>query len=321
MSNQINHNIVGIDVAKDKLDIYILGKYKHKPMQVINKPKHIKRLVRELLKLGDIKMVALESTGGYELALVKELAHHNISYHVAHPNRVHYFARSKGFFAKTDKIDAHILAQYAEQSEITPDTYDESKALLQELSSRKRQIKEIISGEKNRLSHPFLSPKLKRSIRRTLKSLELELGLIDKEINDEIKASAEKQQKMTLLKTFKGVGNEIAKTLVIELPELGHLNRASIASLVGLAPKNRDSGKKIGKRFIHGGRSHIRQHMYMAALVAMRHNPVMKKTYEELIAKGKACKVALIAVARKILITLNSMLQHNRAWICEGQFV
>lgn len=313
MENQINPLIIGVDVSKDKIDVRILPL--KKSYQVENTIAEIRKFLRELKEENAIELVVFESTGGYEQGLRQALKEEEIAAHAVHPNRAYHFAKSRGFFAKTDKIDAQILAAYGSQEGVKANgVFDEQATELRQLSSRKRQLKAQSAAEKNRLSQPYLSKAVRSSIQRTIKWLEKERERVEKEIAEQINQNEGMQKRIVQLRSFKGVGKEIAQTLAIDLPELGQVKRTEIACLVGVAPRNRDSGKKTGKRYIQGGRSHIRQLCYMAALVAMRHNPPMKVLYDRLISKGKPAKVALIAVARKILVILNAMLRQEAVW-------
>jgi len=254
-----------------------------------------------------------ESTGGYEKTWQAYLLKYDLPYHKAHPNKVYHFGQSKGYFAKADHIDAHMLARYGQQEEIVADQESsEDQIKIRELSARKTQIKELIAREKHKLNLVYLDKSIKRSIKRTMKLLERELELIEKaleKVND--KTLCERRE---LLQTVKGIGKEISTLFVTDLPELGQLSREKISSLVGVAPQTKDSGKKQGYRSTSRGRFYVRKGLYMAALVAARHNPRMKAIYEKLLAKGKKKKVALVAVMRKMLIMMNAMVKNNTHW-------
>lgn len=246
MSNKTLKQVIGIDVSKDNLEVFKNDFNKTKTYQ--NTSNSIKSFIKYIKKDSVDYLVVMESTGGYEKLACKLLSEADIKVHIAHPNKVHYFAKQKGFFAKTDSIDAKILKQYGEQDEITANKkYDKNDELKKELSSRRAQVVELITNEKFRLKSN-LSSVIKKSINRTIKTLEKELKLIDGEISKFIEQNPEENNKYELLKTFKGVGKVVAGTLVCLMPELGNLSRAEIASLVGVAPKNNDSGTKRGKR-------------------------------------------------------------------------
>lgn len=304
--------IIGIDVAKDKLDICILPKKKH--VVIANQRKAINGFIRNIKKKNEIGLVVMEHTGGYEQLAHQLLVEANCDVHVAHPTRVHAFGQQKGYFAKTDHIDAHMLGEFGQQENPEPSPLkSKSEKTLKELSCRRGQLVELLITERCRLK-PHLSKEIQRSIKRTIKQLEREIGLVDKDIEKYIDASEAMQETARRLQTFKGVGPTVARGFICTVPELGLLSRAQIACLVGVAPRNKDSGKKKGVRRISGGRSHIRKLLYMSALVAIRFNDRMKKFYERLKAKGKHSKVAIVAVMRKILIVLNSMIKNGKDW-------
>ena len=293
--------IVGIDVSKDKLDIYLSSSHQH--FLVKNTQRAITDFIKNKLPLYGIPdLVVFEATGGYEKSLQACLLRLKTPYHKAHPNRVKNFGRAKGYFAKTDKIDARLLACYGKQEEVVADEMQcEEQIKIHEISARKDQVKDAIRKEKNKLSQPYLDKFIARSIKRIIKLLERELALIEAELEQRVDEDQALREKRHLL-------------LVTQLPELGQVSREAISSLVGLAPQTNDSGKKKGYRSIRYGRSQVRQGLYMGALVAMRFNPKMKAIYTKLIAKGKKKKVALVAVMRKMLIMMNAMLRDKTAW-------
>jgi len=259
-------------------------------------------------------MVVMEHTGGYEKLAHAAFEKAGFPVHVGNPTRIYHFAKQKGYFAKTDHIDAHICAQYGfeKKVEATPLANKEDTE-LKDLAARRNQLVGHLTAEKCRLT-PHLSQVAKRSIRRQIKLLEQEIALIDKAINERIKKCEQKTKKSKCLQTFKGVGQVTANILISELPELGQLSRAQIACLCGLAPKNKDSGTKRGRRVVSGGRFYVRKALYMAALSSICFNQAMKQYYNHLKAKGKLSKVALTAVMRKIIITLNAMLRDGKNW-------
>ena len=309
--------IIGIDVAKDKLDICILPQ--NECYQVKNNRTNIAALFKKLQnKNEDIELVLFEATGGYEKPLFQYLIHQKLPLHRVHPIRAKRFAQSKGIFAKTDKIDALVLAKYGQQSEIQADDYlSENQLQIQELSARKTQIKEIIIAEKVRLSMPYLNKYIARSIKRVIKQLDAELTILTRALDKLISTDQQLQHKRELLSTVKGIGAEISSTLVADLPELGRLGRGEISSLAGLAPECKQSGKTEGYRRITRGRATVRKALYMGALVAIRHNPRMNEIYTRLIGNGKKKKVALVAVMRKMLIMMNAMVKNDKAWQSE----
>ena len=312
MNDKHTQSIIGIDVSKHKLDLYDVVQRQHQT--VPNEARAIKQLHKTLKQRSDKVLCVMEYTGGYEKQAHRLLSEAGLAVHVAHPNRVHYFAKQKGYFGKTDSIDAKILAEFGAQEQPKPTPLPSlSEQALKELSQRHSQVVTLITAEKCRLRDELCTP-IQRSIRRMIKHLETEKILLAQQIDKHIQASPELQQKVDRLTTFKGVGPTISRALVALLPELGQISRSAIASLVGVAPKNHDSGLKKGRRHIAGGRFHIRQLLYMAALVAIRHNAKLKLYYEHLRILGKPAKVAIVAVMRKIIITLNAMLRDNKPW-------
>lgn len=306
---------IGIDVSKETLDIWILPDNKH--IKIKNNTRSIGQWIKTLCQKRIISRVTLEPTGGYEKLIVIALLKASVPVQLTHPSQVYYFNKSQGCDLKTDKNDARQLALYGENHPEKPtlkESYIEAEK-LKELSARRRQLKGLIHAEECRLKNTFLNGELKRSSKRLLKSLEKELSRLDEIIEQEIEADSAKQEAMKCLQSFKGVGRVTAQTLVLDLPELGHLSRSQIAKLVGLAPINQDSGKKQGKRCIKAGRDYVRRVLYMAAVVAVRHNEQMKQFYDRLKANGKASKVALVAVMRKMICILNAMLRDKATWL------
>lgn len=311
MTNQLRITI-GVDVSKSKLDFMLLpGKIHH---VIANNKSAITKLIRQLSASYTISMVALESTGGYEKRLAAALADANIAVHIAHPNRVYHYAKGKGIFGKTDKVDAGILALYAAEPDIEATiALSKEEEDLQALSSRGGQIQEMMTAEKNRLSSNFNALTAK-SVGRLIKQLERELMLVRKTIGDIVNANGLLTKKCELLETTKGIARKTSTVLIAELPELGTLSKNQIGALVGLAPRNCDSGTKKGKRQIRGGRSSVRLALYLSALSASRWNKSLSIFYKKLRAEGKKPKVALIAVARKMLVMLNAMVRNNTPW-------
>lgn len=312
LSNNNPRTIVGIDVSKDKLDIHVL--FQNKTFMIDNHPKAIAGLIKRLKHEYPIPFVVMENTGGLEKTAHSLCTKHGIDVHIAHSNRVYHFAKQKGYFAKTDKKDAETIAEYAhqEQVEATP-SYNEEETALRELSNRRAQIVDDLHDEKCRLTRP-LSSSVKRSINRKVKFLEQEKKQIEKEMHTLIHNCPEKKETMKRLQTFNGIGPAISQGLVALLPELGQMSRSQIAAILGVAPKNNDSGKKQGRRRIVGGRFNARRLLYMGALVSIRHNETLKLLYNRLIEKGKPAKVAIVAVMRKIIITLNAMIRDKKDW-------
>jgi transposase len=311
MENLHKENRIGVDVSKDKLDTYHLlsGKYEN----IENNVKSLTHWAKQV-KINGVTMVTMEKTGGYEerarLCLVAE----GVPVHIAHPMKVHYFAKQKGVFAKTDRIDAKVIAEFSVQEEVTVSPVPSAtELLLKQFVARRSQLVSQITTEKCRIK-PHLDKQIKHSLSRQIKGLEKEVAHIEEKMQQLIDLDTKKKAQQQRLETFQGVGSKISTALVSGLPELGTLNREEIAALVGVAPRNKDSGRKTGKRMVAGGRFEIRKLLYMAALVSIRHNKTMRLFYEKLKAKGKPSKVALVAVMRKIIITLNSMLKYETNW-------
>ncbi len=301
---------VGIDISQEYLDVAVSGK------------EGVQRLVNDEIslavfagKLRELRpdLVVLEASGGFERQPARTLIDAGVSVAVVNPRQVREFARSQGRLAKTDAIDARILARFAEVSKPTPAKLSsEAEEQLRALELRRRQLVGMVVAERNRLS---ASPRTAGRIEEHLRWLEEEIKQVEKEMQDLVESDPGLQAKSAILTSVPGVGPILAVTLLSGLPELGLLNRKEIAALVGVAPLNWDSGKLRGRRAIWGGRAHIRSTLYMAALVATRCNPVIRALYQRLCAAGKPKKVALVAVMRKLLITLNSMIKTQSTWL------
>lgn len=273
-------------------------------------------LVARLKAVGP-SLVVLEATGGYEAAALAALLAAGVPAAVVNPRRVRQFASGIGQHAKTDPIDAAVIAHFAQATEpevrVLP---DEATRLLADLVSRRRQIVEMIGAESQRETRA-VDKRLKNSIARLKKALEKELVEIDGEIDDNTRGREEWREKEELLRSVPGVGRVIARTLLCELPELGRVDGKKIASLVGLAPWTRKSGKWQGKSMIGGGRASTRAVLFMGAMVAKKHNPLLKAFFDRLVARGKPKLLALIAVARKLVTMLNAMVRDNKKWTQE----
>lgn len=301
---------IGIDVSKLMLDVWILPNNKH--MQFKNDITGIKKLAEKLHTVG-ARLVVMEATGGYEKLAAQSLKTAGFSTAVVNPRRTRAFAEASGTMAKTDKIDARFIALFGEKMEPTPNVNcDKKQEILAENSARRRQLVDMITMEKNRLDKASSSQK--KSIKRVLKILEAELEKINGAQEKLIEADEEMSQKNNVLKSIKGVGPIVSAGILSALPELGKLSGKEITALAGLAPYNRDSGTMRGKRMIGGGRAAVRCTLYMATLVAVRHNATLKNFYERLCAAGKLKKVALIACMRKLLVTMNAMIKNNELW-------
>ncbi len=301
----------GIDIGRDNLDVHVLPE--GSAFRGKNSAKGIDDLVSRLQRLAPF-VIVIEPTGGLESCLAAELGVAKLPVAVVNPFQVRNFARGIGQLAKTDPIDAYVLAKFAETNRPEPRPLaSEDERLLKGLVGRRRQLVDLRAPEKNRLSRVRFEP-VRQSIEGVIKSLSEQIGIIDREIDDLIENSPIWREKEDRLKTFTGVGSVTARTLVAFLPELGHVTRGQIASLVGVAPRNKDSGRMKGKRMISGGRAHVRKILYMAALSAKEHNSIIKPFYDRLVKAGKPAKVAITACIRKIVVILNAMVKSGRSF-------
>lgn len=302
---------IGIDVAKGHLDLAA----DHAPTvsRFDNSPSGHEKLL-EHLGDADVKRVVLEATGGYERPLVAALLVADLPVVVANPRQVRDFARATGKLAKTDAIDARVLARFA--AVIKPalrELPDKASLGLQEKLARRHQLVQMRTAEGNRLKQAFSSG-VADSIRSMLDAIERQLKEVDDQLDRAIRQTPAWQAKVDLLKGVPGVGDQTARHLVASLPELGRCSRQQIAALVGVAPLNRDSGTMRGRRTTLGGRTSVRRALYMATLVATRHNPVIRRYYQRLVAAGKKKMVALVASMRKLLVILNAMVRDQKEW-------
>ena len=302
--------VIGIDVGKEQLDVNLYGQKRVKEWR--NGPKERARL-SEWVVTQSPKIVVVEASGGYESGLVSDLIERDVPVAVVNPTRVRSFARAAGILAKTDKIDARVIARFGATMEVQPTAKrDAARQQLNQWVTRRRQLIDIQIGEKNRLD---TAPQaLVDDIRRHIHWIQQEIEILEQRINQAIAENAEWQETARRLNTVPSVGPVTISTLIAELPELGQLNRQKIAALVGLAPFNHDSGKFKGKRRIFGGRGGIRKVLYMATLSAIRHNPIIKSFYRRLLDNGKLKKVALTACMRKLLVILNTMIKSKQDW-------
>ena len=301
---------VGIDVAQAHLDLacHPGGAAQRQP----NDETGISALVSYLHPLQP-QLIVVEATGGLERPLVAALAAAALPVVVVNPRQVRDFARATGQLAKTDALDAAVLARFAEavKPALRP-LPDEQQQALQALVVRRRQLVQMLVSEKNHLVNAAAA--VRAGVRAHISHLEGLLGELDRDLDQLIRDSPLWQAKTDLLQGVKGVGPVLRRVLVAELPELGRLSRQQIAKLVGVAPLNRDSGQQRGRRGCWGGRAPVRTTLYMATLVATRWNPVIKAFYQRLLVKGKPKKVALTACMRKLLTILNAMVKHNTPW-------
>ena len=302
---------VGVDVSKALLDVKVLPS--NETQQFSNDDAGIKKLIKFLKKI-DPALIVFESTGGLEMPAVSSLTENHLPVVIINPRQVRDFAKATGRLAKTDLIDADTIARFARdiRPEVRP-LKDEYTQLLSALNTRRSQIVDMLVAEKNRL---HTAPKSSiKSIQEHIQWLERSLKDINKDIDKTIKKSPMWRENDKILQSFSGVGPVVSASLLCDLPELGTLNRKKIATLVGVAPLNCDSGRFRGRRRIKGGRANVRRKLYMAAVASIRHNPMMKDFYDRLIDAGKPPKLVLTACMRKILTILNAMMKNRAYWI------
>jgi len=307
---EANNYFIGIDISKAQLDMVIrpTGKHSTHPNNQVG----IIEIVTQLKALQP-KLIVMEATGGFEVHLASALATASLPVVVANPRQIRDFAKATGRLAKTDALDAGVLAQFGEvvQPTVRPLADVETRE-LDGLVTRRRQLSEMITAEKNRFG--TASPTIQKQVQKHITWLERQMKQIDSDLSSKIRTSPLWREKDDLLQSVPGVGRVLSMTLLAALPELGKLDRKKIAGLVGVAPLNRDSGTMRGKRSVFGGRASVRSTLYMGALVGTRFNPVLKAFYERLCATGKTKKVAITACMRKLLTILNSMLKHKTSW-------
>lgn len=301
---------VGVDISKDSLDVAVFDS--NQRWCFGNSPIGIKRAIRMFQTIEPV-IVVFEATGGMEISLWAALSEASIDAVPINPRQIRDFARAKGRLAKTDAIDAQVIAHYGQAMQPRPRPFPDTQE-LKEVMARRSQLVEMISAEKNRLK-AARKGSIKQDIKAHIEWLENRLDEVNKELRKGIEASPIWREKDQLLRSTPGVGPILSATLLSQLPELGTLNRHKIAALVGVAPLNRDSGLMRGKRSVWGGRGRVRGALYMASLVATRCNPVIRDFYQRLCSEGKPKKVALIACMRKLLSILNSMVKHHTPWI------
>ena len=302
---------VGIDVSKNNFDVFIHEMSCHKQFQM--EKADVKKAIR-WFKKQQPNLLVLEATGGYEHFLVAELVSAKLPVAVINPKMIRDFAKSVGQLAKTDKMDAAIIARYAAVIEpnISP-IVSKQQQKLKSLVARRRQLVQMRVIEKNHKEQAHFT-EIKKSIQLILQALEHEIESIEKAIMDNIHADAELREKLAILKSVPGIGNITAAVLIADLPELGSFNRAEVAKMVGVAPINRDSGRYRGKRMTGPGRRHVRKALYMAMLSVIRHNKQLRPFYERLTGTGKLKMVALVATMRKLLVILNTMIKNKEHW-------
>jgi transposase len=301
----------GIDISKDKLDVHVIPD--GVSFSVSRDEAGLDELAARLTPLAP-ELVVMEATGGFETMVAASLMARGLATVVANPTQIRHFAGALGKRAKTDPIDAAVIAAFAEA--IKPRATglpDAETAVLSELMARRRQLTEMLKAERQRAMRAA-SKRARQSIRRVIETLEAELKCLDEDIDTWVRASPIWQVRADLLRSVPGIGPTTAYTLLAELPELGRLSRREIASLAGLAPWTRQSGRWRGKSMIGGGRTPVRTALYIAGLVASRHNPALKLFRDRLVQAGKPKIVAIIAVARKLLTILNAILRDQKQW-------
>jgi transposase len=302
---------IGIDISKTQLDLAVHGA--GAPWPVAYDPAGLKQVVTQLRTLAPT-LIVVEATGGLETRLVSALAAASLPVAIVNPRQVRAFAHAAGILAKTDRLDAQVLAHFAATMQPTP--RPQPDAATQQLSAvvaRRQQVVDMLTAEKNRLPQQ-LEPALRKRLRAHITWLTKELERTEQELTQLIQQSPAWRVQDELMQSAKGVGPILSQTLLAEVPELGQLNRKQMAALIGVAPFNRESGGYQGKRRIWGGRARVRAVLYMGALVATRYNPVIKAFYERLLAAGKEKKVALTACMRKLLTILNAMIKQQTKW-------
>lgn len=301
---------VGIDVAKAELEIALRPSGER--WSVSNTPQGQRQLAQRLRRCS-VERIVLEASGGYEKPVLAVLGAAGLPVIAVNARQVRDFAKALGILAKTDRLDAQVLAHFAEaiRPSLRPLPSAQAEA-LQGLLVRRRQLVQMLATEKTRLHQA--QPRVRPSVERLIEHLETQLSALDAELSAQIEASPLWKQKEDLLQSVPGVGPTLARTLIAALPELGRLNRQKISTLVGVAPLAEDSGQHRGVRRIWGGRAEVRAVLYMSTLSAVRYNPVLRAFYHRLLDRGKPKKVALVACMRKLLVILNAMLKHQTRW-------
>lgn len=311
-TNAGEYTYVGVDVSKAKLDAY---RSITKNVETINNEETpIEQFCKSLKRLAKPVMVVVEATGGYETLLLRTLAKHAVAAAVVNPRQVRDFAKGIGIDAKTDPIDAQVISRFAEVVKPSPmamsGEHDQKHSAL---VARRSQLVQLINQESNRLKQCW-DQDAKQSIQKTLDFLRKEAKSIDEQLAKMLASDVANKRTIEILRSVKGIGPVAISAVIVKLPELGKLNRGQIAKLVGVAPINRDSGTKSGKRFIGGGRSYVRRILYMATLSAIRFNPTIRDFYEQLKSRGKESKVALVACMRKFITILNLLIKTDQMW-------
>jgi transposase len=302
---------VGIDVSKDRLDVYVLPS--RKAFAVTRDGEGIASLIDRLRTLLPA-LIVLEATGGFEKVVAAGLAAAQLPLAVVNPRQIRDFARAINRLAKTDALDAQVIALFAQRVRPEPRPLpDEQARLLSEIVSRRRQIIEMMTAERNR-RRMLTGKRMIKSVDRLLAALQKELSDLEDDLDDTIRGTPVWRETEDLLTSVPGVGDKLARALIADLPELGKLSRRQAGAMAGVVPFNRDSGTMRGKRMIQGGRAKLRAVLYMGALVASRCNPVLKDFYQRLLRAGKPKKLALVAVMRKLLTILNAIIRDQKPW-------
>jgi len=302
---------IGLDVSKHHLDVAVRPQGRH--FVAPNNDRGVKQLVKRLAAIKP-KLIVLEASGGYEFLATAALAEAQLPVALINPLTVRKFAGATGKLAKTDKIDAQVLAHFAEALRPEPRLLpDQDQQLLKAALSRRLQVVKMIGQEKNRLEKTFI-PALRQDIEAHLAWLQQRLAQLDRDLNNQIRQSPLWRDRDRLLQSIPGIGPVVSRAVIAQLPEAGNLPGKKTVALVGAAPYNRDSGRFRGKRMIRGGRSYLRRMLYMAAVVASRFNPVIRTFYQRLLAAGKPKKLALTACMRKLVLIINAMLKNNQPW-------
>jgi transposase len=305
-------SFIGIDISKNTLDVHVLPEDTR--YSYAYEPQKIKALIRKLKQLKPV-LIVMEATGGYELAVASKFAEAKLPVAVVNPRQIRDYARAIGKLAKTDALDAYVIARFAQ--DVRPEARQQltlKEQQLKELIMRRQQLIDMRTAEKNRLSRAF-SKEVITGIQKIIKALDEQIQALDEQLDRQIKGNPAWEHKIELITSVPGIGSNTAHTLLFCLPGLGKLNRRQIAALVGVAPMNRDSGMMRGKRSIAGGRAAVRKALHMPILAAAtRWNKKLRLFYAQLLSKGKKHRVALTACMRKLVILLNTMLKNDRAY-------
>jgi transposase len=308
----MQHTFVGIDISKNSLDVHVLPE--ETSYSFVNEPQKVKALIRKLKKLKPT-LIVMEATGGYEISLAVQLSEAKLATAVVNPRQVRDYARAIGKLAKTDAVDAYVIARFAQ--DVRPEIREQltlKELQLKELVMRRQQLIDMRSAEKNRLMRAYTA-QVQEELRQHIAELSARIKAIDEQLHNEIKNDPTWNQKLEIISSVPGIGANTAHSLLMCLPELGTLNRRQIAALVGVAPMNRDSGLMRGKRTITGGRAVVRKMLHMPTLSAVtRWNKRLQAFYYHLRHQGKKHSVALTACMRKLVIMLNAMLKNNQPY-------